>query len=444
MAARRGRLIVPPLTTLLMLALGTLNQGLAASPGDAVTLIVCSDSTQLAASLVNDYYCDCGSDEPLTSACSHLPTARFLCRADGSQNEGRLIPASRVNDGICDCCDGSDEQLRQGSGYAEQRQRPATKCPNTCTTLSEDDVRMIRKMAPQRRALIESAATALTARQAHVVRLEQELGTLRARVSQLADACTALETDEQAERQQHMQMQTEALIQRLGLADATGAEAFSLIFQFLRESPGTGTVRPSPRGMKKHGMKGIACSVGLLSASAWVVRACSCARRCCVSTWDKCIRVEWHPTQHPNKKKRLRAPAHAHVRATKQTSTAYQFFLKLLKYRPAGSIPPQCVLHYNADVRHGVATWYANALSCSWPLFPVWSLVLAIASRRRRLSPHQFEEDLKGLGEYINAAAEEARGQLAAAYVIVPAFEARSVAAAGVVAVTQQCCPQPW
>lgn len=34
------------------------------------------------------------------------------------------IPSSRVNDGICDCCDGSDEWL--------ERFGKKTDCPNTC------------------------------------------------------------------------------------------------------------------------------------------------------------------------------------------------------------------------------------------------------------------------------------------------------------------------
>jgi hypothetical protein len=60
---------------------------------------------------VNDDYCDClddGSDEPSTSAC---PTAVFHCQNGHSV---RYLPSSRVNDGVCDCCDGSDEWVEDG------------------------------------------------------------------------------------------------------------------------------------------------------------------------------------------------------------------------------------------------------------------------------------------------------------------------------------------
>lgn len=70
---------------------------------------------------VNDGYCDCadGSDEPGTSGCSN---GKFYCKNEGFFS--KLINSNLVDDGICDCCDGSDEL-------------PGV-CPNTCTDLMNE------------------------------------------------------------------------------------------------------------------------------------------------------------------------------------------------------------------------------------------------------------------------------------------------------------------
>lgn len=57
---------------------------------------------------INDGICDCpdGSDEPGTGACGDLTT--FYCANDGFIP--RYIMGSKVSDSVCDCCDCSDEK----------------------------------------------------------------------------------------------------------------------------------------------------------------------------------------------------------------------------------------------------------------------------------------------------------------------------------------------
>lgn len=92
----------------------------------ATTFRCLSSTRQVAWARVNDDYCDCpedGSDEPSTGACDR---GRFYCRFQKRHATGRggytSVPSGWINDGVCDCCDGSDEWL---SGAAES-------CRNTC------------------------------------------------------------------------------------------------------------------------------------------------------------------------------------------------------------------------------------------------------------------------------------------------------------------------
>jgi len=106
---------------------------------------------------VNDDFCDCadGSDERGTAACAHLSAspaadapATFYCLNPGYISSA--IPSSRVNDGICDCCDGADEPH---TGVA---------CPNTCASKRAVDEAGITARLTAVRAGV-AAKTALTA-----------------------------------------------------------------------------------------------------------------------------------------------------------------------------------------------------------------------------------------------------------------------------------------
>jgi len=74
-------------------------------------------------SWINDGYCDCpydGLDEPQTQACSGSSSWPGISAIDDDekkespvfscpQQPNLKLPLSRLNDGICDCCDGADE-----------------------------------------------------------------------------------------------------------------------------------------------------------------------------------------------------------------------------------------------------------------------------------------------------------------------------------------------
>ena len=83
--------------------------------------LVCpSSGLKLTLEMINDNRCDCpddGFDEPGTAACE---MGKFYCR--NVKNLDIYIPSYKVNDGVCDCCDGSDEYL----------DKFGKKCENTC------------------------------------------------------------------------------------------------------------------------------------------------------------------------------------------------------------------------------------------------------------------------------------------------------------------------
>ena len=153
-------------------------------------------SLKLPLSAINDDYCDCpdGTDEPGTSACSHLsrlsPDSPFNHAAAGEpqnlstpalpgfycKNKGHIpayIPFLSVNDGKCDydyCCDGSDEWAG------------IVSCPDKCKEIGKewrkkDEARRksLAVAVKKRNELVQEAAKMKDEIQQKIVKLEQEV-----------------------------------------------------------------------------------------------------------------------------------------------------------------------------------------------------------------------------------------------------------------------------
>lgn len=84
--------------------------------------------------ILNDNFCDCGDDEPETSACSTVTVAQNTFQCVDREYIDMKLPSSRVNDGICDCCDGSDEKAG------------IVKCNDTCAEVGAEEAARKREM----------------------------------------------------------------------------------------------------------------------------------------------------------------------------------------------------------------------------------------------------------------------------------------------------------
>ncbi|KAJ2793909.1 hypothetical protein H4R21_005710, partial [Coemansia helicoidea] len=171
-------------------------------------LFECLDgSKQIPFAQVNDDYCDCadGSDEPGTSACNN---GSFYCANRG--HIAGVLPAIRVNDGVCDydvCCDGSDEW-----------DSPA-RCEDRCAEIGRARRRQAeaehKVQAQGARRLAELIAEARRVRTAKTA----ELADLRLQVAEHDAAQRAAEQRKDELEAEHKQMADEREGAKQALAD---------------------------------------------------------------------------------------------------------------------------------------------------------------------------------------------------------------------------------
>ena len=165
---------------------------------------VCDNGAKrLPHSSINDGFCDCadGADEPGTSACSGLLKDGAAAAAKTFQcvNKGYKlvqIPASRVDDAVCDCCDGSDE----GS---------LVQCPDVCTVIAAKEIEHLTKLTAAYKAgsaireqYIKKVEVETTSKAAPLAYLRQEIERQQAAVDALRDDKDAesARIDERAEQ----------------------------------------------------------------------------------------------------------------------------------------------------------------------------------------------------------------------------------------------------
>ncbi|XVF19148.1 hypothetical protein REPUB_Repub11eG0084100 [Reevesia pubescens] len=182
--------------------------------------IKCKDgSKNFSKSQLNDGFCDCadGTDEPGTSAC---PTAKFYCQNAG--HVPQFVFSSRVNDGICDCCDGSDEYDGK------------VKCPNTCWEAGKvardrliKKINTYREGATLRKLEVEQAKIAIAKDEAELTKLKNEEKLLNGVVQELKERKEQIEKAEekvrlQKEKEENEKREAEEAIREKGRAEEEG------------------------------------------------------------------------------------------------------------------------------------------------------------------------------------------------------------------------------
>jgi hypothetical protein len=127
----------------------------------------------------NDNYHDCPdfSDEPSTS---DGPSTSFYCHNNGSIP--REIPRWSVGDGICDCCDGSDELFAS-----------LVTCPMTCPNTEKDRQKVLSRLLGVYKSGLRKRESMLRAGEEYLSKHRRAHGKLLGQIAVLEAKISVLE-----------------------------------------------------------------------------------------------------------------------------------------------------------------------------------------------------------------------------------------------------------
>jgi protein kinase C substrate 80K-H len=137
--------------------------------------------------IMNDDYCDCGYDEPNTSACSGIFSSAsshlFHCKDTGVLNQS--FPHSRVHDRLCDCCDGSDESENYCLNTCEEESRSFMEELNKSKLLKQKGYKMRKSIVDEASSKVNSILTSLNSNKNLVKQKEIEVNELKGKLAPL-------------------------------------------------------------------------------------------------------------------------------------------------------------------------------------------------------------------------------------------------------------------
>jgi protein kinase C substrate 80K-H len=168
-----------------------------------------------------------GSDEPGTSACSHT-AAVFHCINAGFFPSD--LPTSRVNDGVCDCCDGSDEYASGASC--------ASRCDEEMQSFRADRKDLIEQVEAGLRDRVALAAEAQKfwdEEQQKQQQLEASAASLRVTAEQLEARKEEEERLEREEKESRVAAKKHEMLAQLGLAEMTKEQLQAIILEIGRQ-----------------------------------------------------------------------------------------------------------------------------------------------------------------------------------------------------------------